>query len=63
MSSTAFQAGLKTVPYRKDYFAKLGDNPDKVNQQGVEWLTGVDQTLSILNPYMDSKKKTIGIKG
>jgi hypothetical protein len=63
MMSTGFQAGLRTVPYRKDFFAKMGDNPDKVNQQAVEWLSGVDKMLGILNPFMNSKKKEIGIKG
>jgi hypothetical protein len=63
MMSTGFQTGLRTVPYRKDFFAKMGDDQEKVKEQAAEWLAGVDKILAILNPYMNSKKKDIGIKG
>jgi len=61
--STGFSAGLNGVPYRKDFFTKMGDDQTKVNEQALEWLGGVDKILAILNPYMNSKKKDIGIKG
>jgi hypothetical protein len=62
IAAAGFQTGLKAVPYRKDFFGKLGDNPSKVDQQAAEWLAGVDKILAILNPYMNTKKKDIGIK-
>lgn len=61
--STAFSTGLNGVPYRKDFFSKMGDDQTKVDSQATEWLGGVDKILAILNPYMNSKKKDIGIKG
>jgi hypothetical protein len=60
--SAGFTTGLKTVPYRKDYFSKMGNDQDKVKQQALEWLAGVDKMIAILNPFIDSKKKAIGIK-
>jgi hypothetical protein len=60
--SAGFTTGLKTVPYRKDYFSRMGDDQEKVKTQALEWLAGVDKMISILNPYMNSKKKEMGIK-
>jgi hypothetical protein len=60
--STGFQTGLKAVPYRKDFFPKLGDDQDKVQTQAKDWLGGVDRVLQVLNPFMNSKKKDLGLK-
>jgi len=57
-----FQAGLKTVPYKKDFLSKLGDDQEKVISQAKVWLAGIDRILGILNPFIDSKKKDLGIK-
>jgi len=63
LMSKGFQAGLQTVPYRKDFFPKLGDDQDKVGGQAKDWLGGVNGILSILKPFIDSKKADLGIKG
>jgi len=62
MMSTGFQTGLRAVPYRKDFFPKLGEDQSKVSTQATDWLSGVDGILQILNPFMDSKKKDLGLK-
>jgi len=63
LMSKGFQAGLQTVPYRKDFFPKLGGDQDKVSGQAKEWLEGVDRVLKVLKPFIDSKKADLGIKG
>jgi len=60
--STGFQTALKAVPYRKDFFPKLGDDQAKVSTQATEWLGGVDGVLQVLNPFMNGKKKDLGLK-
>jgi Glycolipid transfer protein (GLTP) len=57
-----FQAGLKLVPYRKDFFPKLGEDQDKVHEQGKDFVGGVDKVMAVLNPFMDSKREAIGVK-
>jgi hypothetical protein len=63
LMSKGFQAGLQTVPYRKDFFPKLGGDQDKVSGQAEEWLEDVDRVLKVLKPFIDSKKADLGIKG
>jgi len=62
IAAAAFQTGLKATPYRKDFFPKLGEDQDKVNMQAKDWLSGVNTVLDVLNPFMNSKKKDLGIK-
>jgi hypothetical protein len=60
--ATGFQTGLKAVPYRKDFFPKLGEDQSKVSTQATTWLGDLDRVLQVLNPFMNSKKKDLGLK-
>jgi hypothetical protein len=62
LMSKGFQAGLKTVPYRKDFFPKLGADQEKVGAQAREWLAGLDRVMKVLKPFIESKKADIGVK-
>ena len=47
---------MSATPYRKDFYAKLGDDQTKVNQQFTEWLSGLEKDLKILNEFLARKE-------
>lgn len=47
---------MSATPYRKDFYAKLGDDQAKVNQQLSQWLSGLEKDLKILNEFMARKE-------
>lgn len=51
-----FSAAMSATPYRKDFYAKLGDDQTKVNQQFTEWLSGLEKDLKILNEFLARKE-------
>jgi len=51
-----FSAAMSATPYRKDFYAKLGDDQAKVNQQLSQWLSGLEKDLKILNEFMARKE-------
>ncbi|KAF1345071.1 HET-C protein [Delphinella strobiligena] len=51
-----FSAAMSATPYRKDFYAKLGDDRAKVQQQLAAWLSGLEKDLAILNKFMASKE-------
>ena len=51
-----FSAALRATPYRKDFYAKLGDDQPRVNKELDEWLQGLEKNVKILNTFLASKE-------
>jgi len=51
-----FSAAMSATPYRKDFYAKLADDPVK-GQQGLEtWLAALEERVSILKQFLARKE-------
>lgn len=51
-----FSAAMSATPYRKDFYAKLGDDQARVQKELAEWLSGLERVLRILNSFTASKE-------
>lgn len=50
-----FSAAMSACPYRKDFYAKLGQDPAKVTSELGIYLKGLDKVVGILKGFVDSK--------
>jgi hypothetical protein len=46
---------MGACPYRKDFYAKLGSDDDKVKEELREYLEALDKIVGILKGFLDSK--------
>ncbi|KIJ33201.1 hypothetical protein M422DRAFT_52535 [Sphaerobolus stellatus SS14] len=44
---------MKACPYRKDFYAKLGSPPERVQEEFEKWLTALDKILKRLNAFYE----------
>ena len=51
-----FSAAMSATPYRKDFYAKLGDDQQRVQKELKEWLEALERRVSILNDFMARKE-------
>lgn len=51
-----FSAAMSATPYRKDFYAKLGDDQARVQKELGEWLAGLEKNVKILNDFLASKE-------
>lgn len=51
-----FSAAMSATPYRKDFYAKLGDDQARVQKELGDWLAGLEKVLKILNAFTTSKE-------
>ena len=51
-----FSAAMSATPYRKDFYAKLGDDQARVKKELDEWLTALEERVSILKTFLDRKE-------
>ncbi|KAK2071057.1 hypothetical protein P8C59_005510 [Phyllachora maydis] len=51
-----FSAAMGACPYRKDFYAKLGDNEAKVHEQLQVYLGALDKQVAILKGFQDTKE-------
>ncbi|KAH3682397.1 hypothetical protein WICPIJ_006635 [Wickerhamomyces pijperi] len=49
-----FKLAMKSCPYRKDFFAKLGADQDKVNAQLKEWVEALEKIVQIIFDFYES---------
>ncbi|RLV89482.1 Pleckstrin y domain-containing family A member [Spathaspora sp. JA1] len=49
-----FRLAMKACPYRKDFFAKLGADQDKVEQQLKTWLEALEEIVKIIMDFFTS---------
>jgi hypothetical protein len=51
-----FSAAMSACPYRKDFYAKLGTNIDKVFAELKTYLTALQKIVDILKEFLNSKE-------
>lgn len=51
-----FSAAMSACPYRKDFYAKLGDNDERVKKELGEWLSALEERVSILKEFLGRKE-------
>ncbi|KAH8912433.1 glycolipid transfer protein [Coniochaeta sp. PMI_546] len=56
MVKPIFSAAMSACPYRKDFYAKLGSDLDKVMEQLRVYLAALDKIVGILKAFLASKE-------
>ena len=51
-----FSLAMKACPYRDIFYGKLGEDQEKVKAQLGEWLSSLENIVSILNKYDEAIK-------
>ncbi|QIX00795.1 hypothetical protein AMS68_006312 [Peltaster fructicola] len=51
-----FSAAMGATPYRKDFYAKLGDDQTVVNKELNTWVAALEERLAILKQFLSSKE-------
>ncbi|KAM5348452.1 hypothetical protein ACJ41O_008276 [Fusarium nematophilum] len=51
-----FSAAMSACPYRKDFYAKLGEDPTLVNTELGTYLAALTKIVAILKAFLDSKE-------
>lgn len=51
-----FHAALSATPYRKDFYAKLADDPVQGQQALETWLAALEERVSILKEFSARKE-------
>ncbi|KAF2708632.1 glycolipid transfer protein [Pleomassaria siparia CBS 279.74] len=51
-----FSAAMGATPYRKDFYKKLGDDENKVNEELKTWLSALEKDVGILKEFCASKE-------
>ncbi|KAK9240569.1 glycolipid transfer protein domain-containing protein [Lipomyces kononenkoae] len=49
-----FKLAMRACPYRKDFYAKLGDNYEAVKEQLLVWLAGLEKIVKIIMDFFES---------
>lgn len=47
---------MGATPYRKDFYAKLGDDMGKVNSTAETWLEALEKQVGILKEFQGKKE-------
>jgi hypothetical protein len=56
MVKPIFSAAMSACPYRKDFYAKLGDDEIKVAEGLKKWLAALLNIIAILKTFLASKE-------
>jgi len=56
MVKPIFSAAMSATPYRKDFYIKLGDNPEKVAAELKVWLAALENQVAILKAFLETKE-------
>ncbi|KAF1994501.1 glycolipid transfer protein-like protein HET-C2 [Amniculicola lignicola CBS 123094] len=51
-----FSAAMSATPYRKDFYAKLGDDQDKIAVELGKWLDALEKNVKVLKEFLDRKE-------
>ncbi|KAG8913002.1 hypothetical protein FRC00_003268 [Tulasnella sp. 408] len=49
-----FALAMKACPYRKDFYAKLGNPPEKVEEELKKWLDALDSIITRMNGFYEA---------
>jgi hypothetical protein len=53
MVKPIFSAAMSAVPYRKDFYAKLGENPEQVQEELKAYLASFTKVVGILKKFIN----------
>jgi hypothetical protein len=56
MIKPIFSAAMSATPYRKDFYAKLGDDQEQVKREMEKWLNSLEMQVVILKEFLASKE-------
>jgi hypothetical protein len=56
MIKPIFSAAMSATPYRKDFYAKLGDDQEQVKREMEAWLKSLETQVGILKAFVASKE-------
>lgn len=56
MIKPIFSAAMSATPYRKDFYAKLGDDQTRVQKELSGWLEGLEKDVKILTEFLAKKE-------
>jgi hypothetical protein len=56
-----FKLAMKACPYRKDFYAKLGEPADKVIEQLKAWLEALEKIVDIIEKFLASGNYAKGL--
>jgi hypothetical protein len=56
MVKPIFSAAMSATPYRKDFYAKLGSDAEKVLQELRIWLASLESIIAILKAFLERKE-------
>ena len=51
-----FSAAMSATPYRKAFYAKLGDDQERVQRELDAWLAALLKRVAVLNEFMQRKE-------
>ena len=56
MVKPIFSAAMSATPYRKDFYAKLGEDLEKVAAELRVWLASLEKIIAILKDFLERKE-------
>jgi len=56
MIKPIFTAAMSATPYRKDFYAKLGDDQEQVKREMEIWLKSLETQVAILKAFLASNE-------
>ena len=56
MVKPIFSAAMSATPYRKDFYAKLGADSEKVAAELRIWLASLERIIAILKAFLERKE-------
>lgn len=56
MIKPVFSAAMSATPYRKDFYAKLGDDAEKAQAALEACVGGLENIVTILKAFLDRKE-------
>ena len=56
MVKPIFSAAMSATPYRKDFYAKIANDPAKGSQEMEVWLDALETRVSILKQFLATKE-------
>jgi hypothetical protein len=56
MVKPIFSAAMSATPYRKTFYANLGDDQTRVNKELDEWLSSLEKIVGFLKEFQARKE-------
>jgi hypothetical protein len=56
MVKPIFSAAMSAVPYRKDFYVKLGEDAEKVQAELNVWLEALGRVIAVVKAFLETKE-------